>query len=94
MARTKFIPEKIPVMKPKPKPRKMGLLTTKKRKNITFRFQQETILRLEQLLERTRININHKISRTDILEALTLAATQNTNTELKNMLFDFGMSKE
>jgi len=91
---TKFTPDKIPVMKPKDKPKKLGLLTPKKRKNITFRFQQETIERLNDLLERSRININHKISRTDILEALTLAATQNTNTELKNMLLGLGLCME
>lgn len=86
---TKFTPDKIPVMKPA-KPKRMGLLTPKRKKNVTMRFSNETIERLNDLLERTRVNVNYKLSRTDIIEALIQAACQNTNGEIKTMLQSLG----
>lgn len=88
---SKFTPDRVPRMKPKDKPKKLGLLTTKKRKNMTMRFQNETIERLERLLHRSHEAINYKISRTDIIEALVLEAYTNfTNTQIKNMLLALG----
>lgn len=86
---SKFTTDRIPNMKSKPK--KLGLLTPKRRKNMTVRFQNDTIDRLEKLLHRAHEAINYKISRTDIMEALILyAATDLTNTELKRMLLTLG----
>jgi hypothetical protein len=86
---SKFTTDKIPNMKSKPK--KLGIISTKKRKNMTVRFQNDTIDRLEKLLHRAHEAINYKISRTDIMEALILnAVTERTNTQLKRMLLTFG----
>jgi uncharacterized membrane protein len=88
---TKLTTDRIPSMKPKAKPKKLGLITTKKRANVTYRFQNETIDRLNKLLDRAHQAINYKITRTDILEALVLdAANNHTNTYIKNMLLALG----
>ena len=86
---SKLTTDRIPSMKPKPK--KLGLLTTKRRKNMTVRFQNDTIDRLEKLLRRSHETINYKISRTDIMESLILHAQDSlTNTDIKNILLAFG----
>lgn len=86
---SKFTTDRIPNMKSKPK--RLGIITTKKRKNMTVRFQNETIARLENLLHRSHEAINYKITRTNILEALILNAfEERTNTQLKRMLNAFG----
>lgn len=88
---SKFTPDRIPRMKPKEKNKKLGLLTTKKRKNMTMRMQNDTLDRLERLLHRAHEAINYKISRTDIIEALILEAYTNfTNTQIKNILLALG----
>ena len=92
---SKFTTDKIPNMRPKEKPKKMGLLTSKNRRNMTMRLQVETIERLERLLGRCRLHINPRISRTDIMEALVLNCDVNqTNTDLKKMLIALGLGKE
>ncbi|HJY22917.1 MAG TPA: hypothetical protein VJ279_08540 [Hanamia sp.] len=89
---SKFTPDRIPRMKPKEKPKKkLGLLTGSKRQNITMRFQNDTLDRLDKIQARAHEAINFKISRTDIIEALILDTAENrTNTEIKNMLIAFG----
>lgn len=88
---TKLTEDRIPVMTPKEKPKiKLGILRIK-RKNVTVRFNLDTIERLEKLLHRSHETINYKISRTDIMEALIMDAQDNkTNTDIKNVLKAFG----
>lgn len=88
---SKLTTDRIPSMKPKEKSKKLGIITARKRKNMTVRFQLETLDRLEKLLHRSHEAINYKITRTDIMEALILDANNNrTNTEIKNMLLALG----
>jgi hypothetical protein len=89
---TKLTEDRIPDMNPKEKlKKKLGLLTSKKRKNTTMRFQYDTLDRFEKLLDRCHEAINFRISRTDIVESLILDALENrTNTELKKILLAFG----
>lgn len=89
---TKFTIARVPTMKPrKPRKKKLRIIKISNRRNMTIRFQHETLARLEKLLVRAHEAINPKICRTDLLEALVLDADVNrTNTELKNMLIAFG----
>ena len=88
---TKLTTDRIPNMKPKEKSKKLGILTPKRRKNITMRFQHDTIERLEKILHRAHEAINYKISRTDIIEALLFDAEENRhNTNIKTILLAFG----
>lgn len=84
---SKFTTSRIPLMKPKNKAKRLGLLTKKKRVNATYRFKNETVERLNTLLERLNDAMAYKISKTDIIESLIMHAnTVYTNTELKRIL--------
>jgi len=88
MAETKLTHAKIPTRNAK-KPEKLGLLTPKKRKDITFRFRRETLELLEDLLKTYRISGNHKISRTDILETMAFYATQISVEEFNEKYMEY-----
>mgnify|MGYP001616957943 CR=1 FL=1 len=75
------------------KKEKLGLLTTKKRKDMTFRFRNETVLILDELLHKYRVNVNHKISRTDIIETLIEYADTLECEDFGKILNKFNKSK-
>ncbi len=88
MAETKLTNAKVPNMKPAPK--KLGLLTPKKRKDISFRFRNKTIERLNEMLAESHEKIHHKVSRTDIIEALVIWAAERPIQELQEKLSVLG----
>lgn len=90
---TKLTTDRIPSMKAKQKPKKLGIISTKKRQNMTLRISVHTLDKLDTLLNRMHQAINYKICRTDIIEALIHEAQDHrTNTEIKNILLELGKS--
>lgn len=79
--------------KPIKKEPKLGLLTEKSRRMVSFRMTNELIETLEELLKKYRTEIYHKISKTDILEAAVFHASRMPKEEFIEMCAKYGIEK-
>lgn len=90
---TKLSRAKIPTMKPKTKPKKLGLLTSPKRKMVTFRMRPETIESMMDMLKEKRKTLYHGITKTDLIEAALLHLGTLNKDEFAKACKDYGIIK-
>lgn len=87
--KTKLNVNNIPKLVPK-KPSKLGLITTVNKKCITMRWSNETLERIDRILNRCKTDISHKICRTDIVEACIFYFDKSSNKkELQKIMKEY-----
>lgn len=80
--------------KEKEKPQKLGLLTEKRRKMVSFRMTNDFINLLEELVKTYRRELYHRISKTDILEASLLHISKMAVEDVIKVLNEYGVNSK
>lgn len=73
---------------------KLGLLTEKNRRMVSFRLSNDLINLLEDLVKKYRTELYHRISKTDIIEAALLHASKMSVEDFNKMCADYGIEKK
>jgi hypothetical protein len=93
MAETKLTKAKIPNMKGKPE-KKLGLLTSKNKRMVTFRMSNETLKILNDMVESKRNTLFHEISKTCIIEAAIMHLSTLSDKKFKTICAEYGSKKD
>lgn len=93
MADTKLTRTKVPNMKGK-KSKKLGLITSDKRRMVAFKLDPYTIVNLAELVEKYKKSFFYSLTKTDILEVALRDFLGKSENEHLELLQKFGRNRD